>query len=171
MASRRAFLRRCTQGAGALVGVASITSTAPAISLAAPQPFPTESQPLIYRDYRLFWTGWKAAQDHTWGCGQWIAWPLIGHGQAHFPARAPYLYLSVPGFIGGPYRPGSVFNICNRDRVMMEDTPVAQRDRWVLEGQGYLQQLVDAYRGMRAADLHDWDLYEFPLPARVIVRG
>lgn len=148
---------------GALVGAAAI---APVSARTIPPTrelttWPSIDQPQHYHGYMLYWTGWKGAADHSWLTGQWLAWPLRGFGQADFPDRQPYLYLSAPGMIGGPYRAGSMFHIGNRDRVVLPDTPLMQREIWIADGQRYIQQLVDRYRE-QTADGCQYELSGFP---------
>lgn len=121
--------------------------------------FPDEVDPEgvhLYGRYACRWTGWKGSVESDWRVGQWLGWPLAGMGQPDFPDREPYLYVNVPGFVGGVYLPGAVFNLSSYGRVVDPTTPRAKADRWLLQGVNYLHQLITQYQGTPMRDLQGW---------------
>lgn len=106
--------------------------------------WPTWDRPLNYQGYLAHWTGWKSHTDSAMQFGQWLAWPMKGFGQRDFPDRQPYLYVAVPGMIGGAYFAGACFNITTfDDRVVDAATPVETRDTYVAQAESYIRRLVD----------------------------
>lgn len=106
--------------------------------------FPTMGDPWTFGPYRYCWTGLKPLPDHVIIVGQWVAW---GSG-------LPYLYVTVPGFIGGVYYPGQVFNLTTRMNRMItpEQTP-EEILGWIREGMGYLMELMDVFQQYPGIDM------------------
>lgn len=163
---KRDFLKAILAGGAALVPHAG----QPGAAMSAASEWPTPDHPRMYRGYAYHWTGWKGGIDNAWLCGQWLAWPLRGFGHVDVPDRELYLYLNVPGFVGGVYHPGAVFNITNRGRYVDYTTPVGQSDAWLDEGETYIRQLIDVFAGQTA--LKGWaPLYNFPVAPGEIARS
>lgn len=142
---------------GKLIGATAVATQVPSdgLALSAPPLYPTVDQPKRYRTYDYHWTGLKAHQDRTFVVGQWLAWPIRGSVE-----KPPYLYLNVPNFIGGVYHPGYVFDISPKQRWIDPSTSEDQIRAWILEGERYLVQLMDA-NWLRPNDVASV-LYEFP---------
>ncbi len=127
-----------------LFGLGGSLATSPKVAHASSvSEWPDIDHPKVYRDYRYHWTGLKGSQENTWVVGQWIAWPILGHGIPDFPNRQPFYFLSVPGMIGGPYAPGSIFNICGRGRLITSHTAEDQIHEWIASGERYIRALID----------------------------
>lgn len=109
--------------------------------------------------YRVHWTGWKASTQTNFLVGQWLAWPVVRPTTGDEP---PYLYLSVPGMIGGPYLPGCVFNISNHDVVVTDETTEDERAVLIDQGYNYMLQLVDRFREVKWGTLRGMPYYRFP---------
>ena len=68
------------------------------------------NNPLIYRGFRVFWTGWKPIQNNESLAGQWLAWPPVGD-----PIYDRRMYVaSVPGELR-QYQAGESFDIAAKD--------------------------------------------------------
>lgn len=159
--NKRDFLKNALAIAGALaVPVASVKA----------EPRPMMPKQREYLGYTYFWTGLKASHENSWKVGQWLAWPLRGFGHADVVDREPYLYVSIPGCIGGPYIAGSVFNITNRNRIITYETPDWMVEMWVDEGERYIRQLIEAYHGHPSDSLYFHGGHAFPCQIAASVR-
>ena len=166
MASRREFFRR-------VLGAAALPAALPVAVEILPTSAPPRIWPgslreaKDYRGFKIFWTGWKSSLEHTMQVGQWLAWrqgtfhygPMPGGSYARdgqfdiskrttviLDERACYLYVSVPGMIGGRYYPYQVLNCAQRsEHLVTLATPEAVKDAYVAEGYGYIHKLADYY--------------------------
>lgn len=158
--NRRGFFQRLSG-----VAAAAAIPVAPAVTkvVRSMDGWPTVHQPLVRGTHEIHWTGWKASQEHNWLVGQWIAWPRrVGPGP-NGRLTVPFLYVNVPGFIGGPYRPGNVFHLGSRTRLVMLDASDDTLGKYIEEGRGYIIQLADAFCGDHPESI-GYGLYEFPVP-------
>ncbi len=104
--------------------------------------------------YRYHWTGLKSGFENSYLVGQWLAWPTPNRNgtYAYNPDHEPpYLYVNVPGFVGGVYHPGHSFNIASRERFIIPGTSEDQIHAWIGEGERYLVKLMNAYCDRTAA--------------------
>lgn len=114
---------------------------------------------VVHGAYRYHWTGLKRNIDNSYLVGQWLAWP------AETPCdddHVPYLYVNVPGFVGGCYAPGHVFNLQSNGRFILSGaTSPDQAREWILRGRLYLHRLMGTYERTRARDLlyHVYPVY------------
>jgi len=156
MQRREAILR--------LLGVGAATAVVPALGAAGDKK-PPRFDP--FENYLLHFTGWKPSYDGAMYVGQWLAWPSLGFGQSNelVPDREPYLYLNVPGMIGGLYAPGDTFNVSNRQREpVLWQTSERERQALISEGREYIEQLVRVFQGRsHRAMRYRCPLYNFPL--------
>ncbi len=154
--SRRRFFGALFAGAAA--GAAVTTAAAqPAPGLAA---LPGQLAPYQYLDYEIHFTGYKPSYESNLYQGQWLAWP-IRRSADPTPDEQPYLYVNVPGMIGGPFQPGSVFNLVSRNRHVSAATSEVDRQAYVAEGRTYIEQLVRLFHQTTAERAY-YGLYTFP---------
>jgi hypothetical protein len=152
--NKRDFLKNI-----AAVGGAFVLPTVPV--KATPRPMmPREKE---YLGYTYFFSGIIGAQDTTLKVGHWLGWPLRGFQQRDVPDRESFLYVSVPGFIGGPYLTGMMFNLTQRGgRHITFDIPSSVVESWIDEGEIYIRQLIEAYHGKSAATISNHAGFTFP---------
>ena len=168
---RRGFFGLLGAVAVGSVGRADAQLTAPPspADVARVRGYPSPSSPRTGGGgaYRYHWTGLKSGLDNAWMCGQWLAWPTPdARGVYRYDpdVRPPYLYVNVPGFVGGVYHPGHSFSIVSRDRFILPGTHADQIHGWIAEGELYLRELMETYSDLKASKVRAL-LYHFPLDA------
>lgn len=110
---------------------------------------PSVEAPWVFGPYQYGWTGLKPIPDQALWVGQWLAWGTPG-----LLVKPPYLYLTVPGFIGGVYYPGQVFNLTTRlNRMITPEQTPSQMRAWIQEGHLYLMELMHAFQVYSASEM------------------
>lgn len=113
---------------------------------------------ITYGPYRYYWSGLKRNIDHSYLVGQWLACPL--NADALDGHHEPYLYVNVPGFVGGAYAPGYTFNLQSNGRFIIDGaTSPDQARTWILRGRDHLLQLMERFRTTTARDLPVLPMY------------
>jgi hypothetical protein len=156
--NRRGFLTRLLPAAA--LGSTALSHIRPPTSLSTQQDFPTLNQPRACRQYAYYWTGLKEGHDNFFRVGQWVAWARRQKDNQRLS-----LYVTVPGFIGGSCSPGEFFDLTARGgRWIGPETSETQITEWLVEGEGYLHQLMDAYSTLSYEELRRRpSYYYFPL--------
>ncbi len=71
----------------------------------------------VYREYGIYWTGWKQSQSFVFVVGQWIAYhsDMLTHKGFWKRESGKCLYASCPGGASA-FSPGECFDICAYDK-------------------------------------------------------
>lgn len=149
-------------------GAMPVTDPSP---YADPSPWPSMLAPEYYKGFGIHWSGWILTANTMSAVGRWYAWPLPwgGYDTRTHDERPPYLQLTVPNFVGGPYPAGAMFDCSWRgSRIVLPETSEAQRVEWIKEGLIYIKLLADGFHRTTNEDLsRHWPTFEFPLKTRL----
>ena len=117
----------------------------------------------IYRDYRMFFTGWKRSQSSDLLVGQWIGYPVYRTplGIKYRPdGMYPYLVSSVPG-AASAYVRGDCFNICLLEGQVYTTLKTSEpvKDAESMKGKKRLIEMIDSVRtsGMKNLEIGHWN--------------
>lgn len=97
----------------------------------------------FYRDYIIFWTGWKAAVNFDIICGQWIAYTNIEN-------LPPNIYSNIGGACE-PYKQGESFDLTlYRNKEIVDiNTPKSARNEQKFQALRVIYDEIDKHYNIR----------------------
>jgi len=117
----------------------------------------------IYRDYRIFFTGWKHSQNSDLIVGQWVGYPLFPGPKKVYrnDVKYPYLVASVPG-AHCAYVKGSQFDICpqgSQAAINWRTSSEVEKEAESRKSKKKLMDMIDGVRdsGVKNLSVDSWN--------------